>query len=168
MEGLTITVDGREWRSEVPTQLTAPGVPFSTITLAVGDYAVGGRAIEHKTVADLHSSLVDRRLWSQLAALRRDLRRAYVLVEGDDLDDRPVPTRAVSGALLEILDNRIRLLRTPSPEETAPWLTVLARQEQRFLRLSGGSLARSRAPSSKRASPEESASPARAGRNRGT
>ena len=130
LEGLTITVDAREWRSEVPTQLTALEVPFSTITLAVGDYAVGGRVIERKTVADLHSSLVDRRLWSQVAALRRDPRRAYVLVEGDDLDDRPVPTRAIRGALLEILDNGIRLLRTRSPEETALWLTVLARQEQ--------------------------------------
>ena len=65
-----------------------------------------------------------------MAALRRDPRRAYVLVEGDDLDDRPVPTRAIRGALLKILDNGIRLLRTRSPEDTALWLIVLARQEQ--------------------------------------
>ena len=131
VEGLTITVDVREWRSDIPAQLTALGVRFSTVTLAVGDYAVGNRVIERKTVADLHRSLVDRRLWSQVAALRRDPRRAYVLVEGDDLDDGPVPARAIRGALLKILDNGIRLLRTQSPEDTALWLHVLARQEQR-------------------------------------
>ena len=39
----------------------------------------------------------------------------------------------VSGdrTLLKILDNGIRLLRTQSPEDTALWLHVLARQEQR-------------------------------------
>lgn len=111
--------------------LIEAGAAIDLVTLAVGDYAVGGRLIERKTVADLHSSLVNRRLWSQVAALRRDPRRAYVLVEGEDLDDGPVPARALRGALLKVLDNGIRLLRTPSPEDTALWLTVLARQEQR-------------------------------------
>ena len=121
----------RERRSEVPAQLTALGVPLSIVTLAVGDYAVGDRVIERKTVADLHLSLVNRRLWSQVAALRCDPRRATILVEGDDLDDGPVSARAIRGALLKVLDNGIRLLRTASPEDTALWLHVLARQERR-------------------------------------
>ena len=131
MDGVTITVDVRERRSDVPTQLAALGAQLSMVTLAVGDYAVGDRVVERKTVADLHSSLVDRRLWSQVAALRRDPRRAYIVVEGEDLDDGPVPARALRGALLKVLDNGIDLLRTPSPEDTALWLHVLARQEQR-------------------------------------
>ena len=115
----------------MPARLAALGTSLSIVTLAVGDYAVGDRVIERKTVADLHLSLVNRRLWSQVAALRRDPRRAYVLVEGEDLDDGPVPARAVRGALLKVLDNGIRLLRTGSPADTALWLYVLARQEQR-------------------------------------
>jgi ERCC4-type nuclease len=128
---VTITVDVRERRSDVPAQFTLLGVPFLAATLAVGDYAVGDRVVERKTVPDLHRSLIDRRLWSQVAALRRDPRRAYFLVEGDDLDEGPVPARALRGALFKIIDNGIRLLRTASPEDTALWLTVLARQEQR-------------------------------------
>ena len=115
----------------MPARLAALGASLSIVTLAVGDYAIGDRVIERKTVADLHLSLVNRRLWSQVAALRRDPRRAYVLVEGEDLDDGPVPARAVRGALLKVLDNGIRLLRTPTPADTALWLYVLARQEQR-------------------------------------
>lgn len=131
VEGLTISVDVRERRSDVPAQLTQLGAPLSIITLAVGDYAVGNRVIERKTVVDLHRSLVNRTLWSQVAALRHDPRRAYVVVEGEDLDDGPVPARPIRGALLKILDNGIDLLRTPSPRDTALWLHVLARQEQR-------------------------------------
>jgi len=101
------------------------------VTLAVGDYAVGRRVVERKTVADLHRSLSGRRLWSQVAALRRDPRQAYILVEGDDLDAGSVSRRAIRGALLKILDNGIRLLRTSSPADSALWLHVLARQEQR-------------------------------------
>jgi ERCC4-type nuclease len=131
VERLTISVDVRERRSDVPAQLTALRVPLSIVTLAVGDYAVGDRVIERKTVVDLHRSLLNQRLWSQVAALRRDPRRAYLLVEGEDLDEGPVPPRAVRGALLTVIDNGIRLLRTPSPADTALWLTVLAHQEQR-------------------------------------
>lgn len=131
MDEVTITVDVRERRSDVPARLAALGSPVSIVTLAVGDYAVGDRVIERKTVPDLHRSLVDRRLWSQVAALRRDPRRAYVLVEGDNLDQGPVPPRALRGALIKVIDNGIRLLRTASPEDTALWLHVLALQEQR-------------------------------------
>jgi len=131
VEGLTISVDVRERRSDVPALLTALGAPLSIVTLAVGDDAVGDRVIERKTVPDLHRSLIDRRLWSQVAALRRDPRRTYVLVEGEDLEDGPVSPQAVRGASLKILDNGIRLLRTTSPDDTALWLYVLARQEHR-------------------------------------
>ncbi|MCY7301752.1 MAG: hypothetical protein LH654_01700 [Thermoleophilia bacterium] len=131
MNGVTITVDVRERRSDVPPLLIEAGADVDLVTLAVGDYAVGDRVIERKTVPDLHKSLVDRRLWSQVAALRHDSRRAYLLVEGVDLDRGPVPARAIRGALFKVLDNGIRLLSTASPEDTALWLHVLARQEQR-------------------------------------
>ena len=130
MNGMTITVDVRERRSDVPEALAALGVPISCVTLAVGDYAVGDRVVERKTVADLHRSLVGGRLWGQVGALRRDPRRAYLLVEGPDLDAGLVPARAMRGALLKVIDNGIRILRTESPADTALWLSVLARQEQ--------------------------------------
>ena len=130
---MTITVDVRERRSGVPTQLAARGVKVELATLAVGDYVVGDRVIERKTVADLHRSLVDCRMWSQVAALRRDQRRAYVMVEGEDIDEGPVGPRAIRGSLLKVLDNGIRVLRTASREDSALWLHVLARQEHRRL-----------------------------------
>lgn len=101
------------------------------VTLAVGDYAVGERVVERKAVADLHASLESDRIWGQVGALRRDPRRAYLIVEGHDLDAGPVAPRALRGALFKIADNGIRLLRTASSEDSALWLSVLARQEHR-------------------------------------
>ena len=103
------------------------------MTLAVGDYAVGDRLVERKTVEDLHRSLVDGRIWSQVGALRRDAHRAYLLIEGVELDDGPVSSRALRGALLKTMDNGIRLIRASSPEDSALWLHVLAAQVQRRL-----------------------------------
>jgi DNA excision repair protein ERCC-4 len=131
MDTVTITVDVRERRSGLPPLLGALGTEVVLVTLAVGDYAFGDRIVERKTVADLHASLTSDRLWSQIGALRRDQRRAYLMVEGEKLDDGPVPARALRGTLLKVLDNGIRLIRTTSKEDSALWLHVLACQERR-------------------------------------
>jgi DNA excision repair protein ERCC-4 len=128
---LTITADVRERRSGVPECLAALGVMVDLVTLAVGDYAFGDRVVERKTVADLHCCLRHNRIWSQVAALRRDPRRAYLLVEGIDLDDGSVPPRALRGALLKVADNGIRILQTASRDDSALWLRVFAAQEHR-------------------------------------
>lgn len=133
VDNVTITVDVGERRSGVPRLLAELGLEVELVTLAVGDYAIGTRVVERKTVADLGHSLADHRLWSQIAALRRDSRRAYLMVEGNDLDGGTTPPRALRGALLKVLDNGIRLLRTESPSDSALWLYVLARQEHRRL-----------------------------------
>jgi len=105
------------------------GLQVELGTLDVGDYAVGDRLLERKTVADLHRSLADGRIWRQVGALRRDPRRAYLIVEGDHLDAGLIPERAVRGALLKVFDNGVRVLRTTSSRDTAVWLDVLARQD---------------------------------------
>ena len=129
MDRVTISVDVRERRSGLPSLLTDLGLRVELDTLDVGDYAVEGRVLERKTVADLHHSLAQGRLWRQVGALRRDPRRAYLIVEGQALDAGPIPERAVRGALLKVFDNGVRVLRATSPRDTAVWLDVLARQD---------------------------------------
>jgi DNA excision repair protein ERCC-4 len=131
MDTVTITVDVRERRSGMPSLLRALGTEVVVVTLAVGDYAFGDRVVERKSVADLHASLTCDRLWSQIGALRRDQRRAYLMVEGERLDAGPVPARALRGTLLKVLDNGVRLIRTSSKADSAVWPHVLACQERR-------------------------------------
>src|SRR5687767_6439125 len=96
-----ILVDVEEQRSSVPSCLEALGVSVELSRLPVGDYLVAcDAAVERKTVRDFHESLVGGRLWSQLFALKRDVARPYLLVEGPDLDRGRVSSRGVRGALL--------------------------------------------------------------------
>ena len=133
VDRVTISVDVRERRSALPSHLSELGLVVRLVTLQVGDYVVGDRVLERKTVADLHRSLTGGRLWRQVAALRQDPRSAYLIVEGPDLDAGPIPARAVRGALLKVLDNGIRVLRAKTSEDSAVWIDVLAQQEWRRL-----------------------------------
>lgn len=142
MGRVTISVDVRERRSGLPSLLVELGLQVELQTLEVGDYAVGSRVLERKTVADLHRSAAQGRLWSQVGALRRDPRIAYLIVEGQDLDAGSLPERAVRGALLKVLDNGVRVLRAASSHDSAMWLDVLARQES--ARRAGGTAPRLR------------------------
>ena len=117
----------------VPECLAALGVRVDEVMLAVGDVCV--RRARGRTQDDRRAACVPatRRIWSQVAALRRDPRRAYLLVEGPDLDDGSVPPGALRGALLRVADNGIRILRTASHDDSALWLHVFAAQELRRL-----------------------------------
>jgi len=70
-------------------------------------------------------------MWSQIAALSHELDTAYLLVEGSGLDSaRGITARGVRGALLQILDNDIRLIQTHAPNDSALWLCVMAARAQ--------------------------------------
>jgi DNA excision repair protein ERCC-4 len=80
---VTIVADAGELRSGVPDALRALGVSVDVASLPAGDYLVGDAvAVERKTVADLHRSIANGRLWSQLLSCRRELDRTFLLVEG--------------------------------------------------------------------------------------
>src|SRR6476620_3420626 len=85
---VTIDADVGELRSGVPDALRATGTVVRISQLRAGDYLVReDLGVERKSVLDLHYSIANRRLWSQLATYRGSLRRLYLLVEGANLDD---------------------------------------------------------------------------------
>jgi len=122
-----ILADVEERRSSVPECLRSQGVAVEIVRLPVGDYVLSSHvAVERKTVSDLHRALVTGRLWSQVAALTHDFGTPYLIVEGRDLDSaRGLSSRGVRGALLQVLDSGIRLIRTDGPGDTAIWLRLM-------------------------------------------
>ncbi len=85
-----ILVDDRELRSGICEALAALNVPHAVAHLDVGDYVVNDSIfVERKTVADFLESMVDLRLFDQVARLRADCRRAVLVVEGANLPGRP-------------------------------------------------------------------------------
>jgi ERCC4-type nuclease len=126
----TILVDIEERRSAVPGHLEALGVAIELVGLPEGDYVIGDCAIERKTVADLHRSVATGRLWQQVAALK-SLSRAYVLVEGINLDAGPITAAGIRGVLLQVMDNGLAVIRSSSSRDTAAWLRLLAVRNDR-------------------------------------
>lgn len=110
------------------------GVEIERRRLAPADFVVGSLAIERKSVGDFHSSMIDRRLFEQVARLKE----AYpspvaLLLEGDlsFFQERRQP-RALWGALAAVaVDLGVTILPTPSKESSAELLAVLARRAAR-------------------------------------
>jgi ERCC4-type nuclease len=127
-----ILVDVEEHRSPVPTCLVALGVEVECARLPVGDYLVARDvAVERKTVVDLHRSVTSGRLWSQLHALAHGSQRSYLLVEGRTLDGRRVSARGIRGVLLQVAECGVSVVRSMDAKETALWLDLIARRQQR-------------------------------------
>ena len=131
-ESLTIPADYREKSCGVAEELATLGVSIEFRALEVGDYLVGaGVGAERKTVRDLHRSIGDRRLWRQVASLRTDLIRSYLVVEGNDLDVGSISRPGIRSALLAVSNLGVVVVRSRTPADTALWLSRMAIRHQR-------------------------------------
>jgi ERCC4-type nuclease len=132
-----ILVDDRERvDGKVLSALAArDDVTVEVARLEVGDYRVERRVVvERKTVADFGASLIDGRLFRQVAALALAPERAALIIEGDHQawHDTGVRREALQGALITIgVFFGVAILHSDAPEETARLLVYLGRQAQR-------------------------------------
>lgn len=129
---VTILVDHRERSPAIVRELRTLGATIEHTRLSVADYVVGERVgIERKTVADLHRSVEDGRLWTQVASLRVDLRRAFLFVEGRRIDHGRVSRAGIRGALLTVIRLGVVVIRTDDEADSALWLWRIASREGR-------------------------------------
>jgi Fanconi anemia group M protein len=139
----TIIVDHRERSSDLAA-LLANTFPIRIATLSQGDYQIGDQlTIERKTARDLLISIIDLRLFRQVANLKHHCRASLLLIEGDPFQtDIRVDHRAVKGALFSIQAAwQLPILFTSSAEESCEAITTIARQNETFsdvLSLRGG------------------------------
>jgi Fanconi anemia group M protein len=124
---LTILVDHRERAGSLIETLGRQGARVETAVLQVGDYVVGDRVgIERKAVADLHRSIRDRRLWTQVAALRADLRRAYLVVEGRSIDAGCISRAGIRASLLAVSELGVVVVLSADQVDSALWIWRIA------------------------------------------
>ena len=99
--------------------------------LAAGDYLVNGEVlVERKTIRDLVASLIDGRLFPQVARLAHSPFRSLLLIEGPMPSSLPdVHHHSVEGALVSIAAIwRVPVLHSSDPEQSARMLRFLADQ----------------------------------------
>jgi Fanconi anemia group M protein len=131
MKKVLIFVDTREFGSRVVSCLGAYNCIIKKKLLLIGDYLVSDRVcIELKKAADFVQSIVDHRLFEQLAALKENFERPVLLIEGESLYGR-LPVNVIRGALAAIaIDFAVPLIWTQSEEESAGIIYWIARREQ--------------------------------------
>lgn len=108
--------------------------------LAPADYVVGPIALERKSVGDFHASMIDKRLFEQVARLKETYPTCALVLEGDPafFDERKSP-RATWGALCSLaFDFDLQVIPTSGREATAEMLAVLARRVVRERGVGGG------------------------------
>ncbi len=99
---VSITADSRESRSGIAGKLARfDGVAVSQAELPTGDYLIGaGIAVERKDADDFALSIMDGRLFSQVAGMLAEHERVVVLVEGDPYSVRSaIAAESIDGAL---------------------------------------------------------------------
>ena len=118
-----IIVDDRECKSGICKELKLLGIPFEIQRLEVGDFIINKTIyIERKTTIDFAESLLDRRLFNQAIKLRKNGRRAIMILEGAQLSGKP----SVRGALCAIsVKCYVPVLRSVNLKGTARLLYIL-------------------------------------------
>jgi ERCC4-type nuclease len=127
-----IGVDHSESRSSLLDAVRRSGMfEVRMVHLAIGDYLIDDQVlIERKTVGDLRASLVDGRLFPQVARLAHSSHRSLLLIEGPTPTAAPdVHPHSIEGALVSIAAMwRLPVLHACDPEQSVRLLRFLADQ----------------------------------------
>jgi ERCC4-related helicase/ERCC4-type nuclease len=131
---LKIIIDHREYKSIVARNLSLKGTSIEPQQLEVGDYVLSSRiGVERKNVDDFLESLLEGKLFKQIARLRDTYSRPLLILEGNNLfTKRNINQNAIFGSLAAItVDYGVSVLTTKDPNETANLLHIIAKREQR-------------------------------------
>jgi len=133
-KNIKITVDHREKNSLVVPELVALGFDIEFKQLPVADYIVNNIAIERKTILDLQSSIINKRIMRQLKELQQYPVHA-LLIEGIEYHDPYngiLHPNAYRGFLLSTaIEYNIPLIFTYNEQDTAHYLKVLANKRKK-------------------------------------
>jgi len=127
-----IICDNRETASPIVRRLSLMGIKLKLEQLVIGDYIISERVgIERKSAQDFNDSLKDGRLFNELFNLRNNFERPILILEGDPFSISNINEDALYGAISSIILNLgVIIYKTQDPNETAKFLSQLAKKEQ--------------------------------------
>ena len=124
-----IIVDTREKQSLVASYLKGKKANIQFEKLEIADYLINEIAIERKTYSDFISSMINKRLFQQLAEIKK-YPRYFIIIEGKETEHRL--DKPAKGMILAIITQyEIPILFTANEEETADYLLLLARKQDK-------------------------------------
>ena len=126
-----IIVDNREKNSLVPSELSKNNINFEFQQLPIADYIINDFAIERKTISDLKSSIINKRIFFQIQELKQ-FPFNLIIIEGSKeelFNNEVLHENAVRGFLLSLAREKIPFILTKDEKETAKYLSILARKK---------------------------------------
>ena len=137
MEIPKIIADIHEKNSLVIAELIHLGVEVEIKHLNLADYIISKDiGIERKTINDFVSSVINKRLQSQLIDLKKNFKSPLLLIEKEDNHDIYKPSghpniheNAIRGMLLSIANFEVPFILTEGYEDTANYLLLLAKRQ---------------------------------------
>lgn len=125
-----LIVDSRESRSGLAQLLASRGADVVSEELECGDYILAdGLAVERKTATDFVASILDRRVFSQLAIMKKTYARTFIVVEGNLFGTHSmIAEEALLGAMsyISVLES-VPILTTADTAQTAALLLTMQR-----------------------------------------
>lgn len=127
-EKTTVIIDNREKNSLVPSELIALNFNIQFQQLPLGDYIVNNTIIERKTLSDLQSSIINKRIFSQLQDLQQT--NSILIIEGNkENTNKTIHPNALKGFLLSLsIDYKVPFIFSEDEKDTALYISLLARK----------------------------------------
>ena len=133
-EKTIIIVDNREKNSLVISELIKRNNIIEFAQLPVADYIINNTAIERKTINDFKSSIIDKRIFSQLNELKQYPNHLLILegLENTELYKGQIHENAFRGFLLSVaLNFKTPIIYSINEEDTAKYLSILANKKEK-------------------------------------
>lgn len=122
--------DSRETTSGMIELLTAGGAQIVVEELECADYILAdGMTVERKSAEDFVASIMDRRLFVQIAMLKATYAKVFILVEGDAFATQSaIAPEAITGALSYItVIEGIPVVATANPMHSSATMITMQR-----------------------------------------
>lgn len=129
---LKIIIDNREKNSLVIPELLSQNFEIEYKQLPVADYLINNIAIERKTIQDLKSSIINKRIMQQLIELKQ-YPAHLLIIEGiseENIYAPPLHENALRGFLLSIaLEFQTPMIFTQNAKDTAKYFSIIAKKK---------------------------------------
>src|SRR3989344_6401322 len=131
---IKILVDNREKNSLVPSILISKNFEVNFEQLPVADYILNDTAIDRKTISDLKSSIINKRIFQQMLEIKQ-YKKYILIIEGSQIElynNEIIHENAIRGFLLSIsLDYQVPIILAKDEEDTANYISLLARKSSK-------------------------------------
>ena len=128
-----ITIDTREKQSLIASYLIEKHQSIKFEKLDIADYLIGNTAIERKTFSDFISSMINKRLFQQLNEIKKYPKHILIIENlNNKYSESGINENAVKGMILSVLlDYQIPIIFTKNEEDTANFLILLAKRQNK-------------------------------------